>query len=389
MPPSSLGAAPAISEHALPAVAWHHVCAVLAVTSAMVGIHWDISWHRSIGRDAFWTPPHVAIYVCGVLAGIAAGYLILTETFGRRSSAAASVRVLGFRGPLGAFILAWGGVAMLTSAPFDDWWHNAYGLDVKIISPPHALLALGLLTVQAGALILVLGAMNRARGVAKDRLTALYLYVGGMMLVAEVAFLMERTDRSDMHSATFYRDIALAVPLVLVGVSTSTSRRWAATTMAGVFTVFQLLLLWILPLFPAAPKLGPVFFPVTHFVPPPFPLLLIVPAAAVDWGRARFGRWGVGWRGAIALGALFFSTYAAAQWLFADFLQTPTSRNWVFGTQYFGYDNRPWWANARNVFDLWETRGEFWLNAGLALALAIFTTWLGLGWGGWLRRIRR
>ncbi len=26
---------------------------------------------------------------------------------------------------------------MITSAPFDDWWHNAYGLDVKILSPPH------------------------------------------------------------------------------------------------------------------------------------------------------------------------------------------------------------------------------------------------------------
>ena len=33
---------------------------------------------------------------------------------------------------------------MLTSAPFDNWWHNAYGLDVKIVSPPHTLLILGI-----------------------------------------------------------------------------------------------------------------------------------------------------------------------------------------------------------------------------------------------------
>jgi len=32
---------------------------------------------------------------------------------------------------------------MLASAPFDDWWHNAYGLDVRIISPPHMVLAAG------------------------------------------------------------------------------------------------------------------------------------------------------------------------------------------------------------------------------------------------------
>ena len=33
---------------------------------------------------------------------------------------------------------------MITSAPFDNWWHEAYGLDVKILSPPHMLLAAGI-----------------------------------------------------------------------------------------------------------------------------------------------------------------------------------------------------------------------------------------------------
>ena len=50
-------------------VPWYIWCAVIAVTSAMVGTHWDIAWHRSIGRDTFWTPAHMAIYFAGVLAG--------------------------------------------------------------------------------------------------------------------------------------------------------------------------------------------------------------------------------------------------------------------------------------------------------------------------------
>ena len=130
----------------------------------MTGIHWDISWHRSIGRDTFWTPAHIDIYLCGVLAGISCGYLILSTTLRAafRRCASASVTLWGFRGPLGAFIAAWGGIAMLTSAPFDDWWHNAYGLDVKIISPPHMVLAAGIIAVHLGALILILGHMNRA-----------------------------------------------------------------------------------------------------------------------------------------------------------------------------------------------------------------------------------
>ena len=51
---------------------------------------------------------------------------------------------------------------MLTSAPFDNWWHNAYGLDVKIVSPPHTLLVIGVFGVEIGSLFLIMAAMNRA-----------------------------------------------------------------------------------------------------------------------------------------------------------------------------------------------------------------------------------
>src|SRR5580698_3006471 len=144
-------------------VPWYLWCGVLAITSASIGGAWDVSWHRSIGRDTFWTPAHMAIQACGVIAAIICGYLIMVNTFGRSAeSKAASVNVLGFRAPLGAFIAAWGGIAMITSAPFDNWWHAAYGLDVKIVSPPHTLLILGMRAVAVGILFLILAAMNRA-----------------------------------------------------------------------------------------------------------------------------------------------------------------------------------------------------------------------------------
>ena len=58
---------------------------------------------------------------------------IFGTTF-RKTSALRDVSagVWGFRGPLGAFLGAWGAATMVVSAPFDNWWHNAYGLDVKI-----------------------------------------------------------------------------------------------------------------------------------------------------------------------------------------------------------------------------------------------------------------
>src|ERR1700722_18835218 len=101
---------------------WYVWLCVLAVTSAIVGVIWDISWHRSIGRDTFWTPAHIAIYLCGVLAGVVSGFLILSTTFDRNSPLReSSVAMSQFHAPLGAFIAAWAGSARRVSASYDGW----------------------------------------------------------------------------------------------------------------------------------------------------------------------------------------------------------------------------------------------------------------------------
>lgn len=353
----------------------------------MIGIHWDISWHRSIGRDTFWTPAHMAIHLCGVLAGISCGYLIFSTTSRRNSLLRdCAVRVWGFRGPLGAFLSAWGGVAMLTSAPFDNWWHNAYGLDVKILSPPHMVLAVGIFAVHAGALILILGQMNRAQGVLRRHLQILFLYVGGMVLVCLSVLQMEITSRSAMHTAHFYRLVAMVAPPVLAGVARASKFKWAATAVAGVYTLFVLLIGWILPLFPAEPKLGPVYHNLTQFTPPEFPLLFVVPAFVLDLLWQRTGHWGI-WRQALVSGTVFLAVLAAVQWPFAGFLMTPAARNWFFGTKYFGYYVPATSLYARYRFFPAESR--FWQESAAALATAVVTTALGLTWGNWMQRIRR
>src|SRR5262249_3269963 len=134
-------------------------------TSIVIGILWDISWHRTIGRDTFWTPAHMAIYFGGVLGGLSCGWLVLRATFfATQEEQAAAVRLWGgLRGSLGAGVTIGGALAMLMSAPFDNWWHDAYGVDVKILSPPHTILALGMWGVVLGALMLVLREQNLAR----------------------------------------------------------------------------------------------------------------------------------------------------------------------------------------------------------------------------------
>jgi hypothetical protein len=366
------------------------VTAALAVTSAIFGAQWDIAWHRSIGRDTFWSPPHMAIYACGVLGALTAIVLTFRTTFAAKAPLRdTSVRVWGFRAPLGAFLMAWGGVAMLTSAPFDDWWHNAYGIDVKIISPPHAVLAAGIGTVGVGSLLLVLGCMNRAEGELRARLERVFLYMGGMLLGFAMVFLMERTDRTEMHTAMFYRDVALAAPLILTGIGRASGHKYGATVVAVVYSIFNLALLWIFPLVPATPKLGPVYYPVTHLVPPPFPLLLIVPALGMDLLARRAQGWSH-WKHALACGLVFVGLFLAVQWPFAELLMHPWSRNRIFGTIYFDYNTRPSWAGFQHRF--WHPRigmaeqALTWLSA---VVVSILGARLGLGWASWMKRVKR
>jgi hypothetical protein len=277
---------------------------------------------------------------------------------------------------------------MITAAPFDHWWHDAYGLDVKILSPPHMLLAAGILAVHLGALVLIAGNMNRAAEGLRERLQVLFLYIGGMILVCLMVLQMEITTRTAMHTVHFYRLVAMVAPLVLAGIARAIDFPWGAAAVSGVYTTFVLLMSWILPLFPAEPKLGPVYNHVVQFIPPEFPLLILVPAFALDLLWQRTPEWGA-WKQSVVSGSFFVAVFAAVQWPFADFLMAPAARNWVFGSGYLGYYVRPTSLYARHLFAGTETGAAFWTELALAFAIAICATRLGLAWGAWMRRIQR
>jgi hypothetical protein len=372
-----------------PGIPWYLWCSALAVTAAYVGGYWDISWHRSVGRDTFWSPPHMAIYACGVLAGLSSGYLILTTTFGRRAPLrGVSVRIWGFVGPLGAFISAWGGVAMLVSAPFDDWWHNAYGLDVKIISPPHMVLAAGFFGIEFGTVLLLLAFMNRSDDALQRPLQRLFLYVGGTVVCESLLLKMEYISRSEMHSALFYMVVMIGTPGVLVAIAVASRQRWACTIMAGVYTAFGLAFLWILPLVPAEPKLGPVYRQVTHLIPWEFPLLIMIPAFAIDLILRRSSAWRP-LVGGLVNGSVFLITFIAVQWPFANFLMTPLARNRLIGTAYMDYSTPPQSIYARYEFLHNESTQQFWQRMLVAALISFLTMWVALHAGRAMQKVRR
>jgi len=368
---------------------WPLYAVLFSSVAIVVGLIWDISWHRTVGRDTFWSPPHVLEQIAAIVAGSSCGWLVLQMTFaGRPVDQAAGVRFWGFRGPLGAWVCIWGTLMMIASAPFDNWWHNAYGLDVKIVSPPHMVLAWGMIAIQSGAMLTALARQNRASPDEQRRLGLLYAASAGILLTMHATVIMEYASfPNDMHSARFYRVTALGIPLILAATSRPSRLRWPATTTAAIYMSVVLVLMWTLQLFPAVPRLAPIYNPVTHMVPPPFPLLLVVPAIAIDLLTRRFtGR--SDWLLAPILGLTYVAVMLIAHWWWAEFLLTPSARNAVFAADQWDY-----------YVKLGDWRYQFWtaergfaeMARGIAIAagIAIISARLGLWIGRGMARVQR
>ena len=364
------------------------LAAAAGATSIVVGLLWDISWHRSIGRDTFWTPAHMAIYFGGLLAAAGVAPLILRATAADGPERRASVGIGPLRGPLGAWVMLWGAAAMVASAPFDNWWHDAYGLDVRVISPPHAVLAAGMIGVVSGAMLLTLSVQNGANALDLPASGTLYAWASGVLVTLAATFIVEYTFPLHQHGWLFYAITGAVFPLFLVATARASRLTFAATRAAAIYMAIMAAMDWVLPLFPAQPRLGPIYNPITRMVPFCFPLLIVFPALALDLLLSR-------WKPrsntllAAALGLAFAGVFLLVQWPFASFQMTPASRNWFFlGDRYWSYwfhPDYPWRYNFQGgPADHLTVRG-----IGIAALLAIASARAGLAAGSWMRRVRR
>ncbi len=371
---------------------WYGRLVALGATLILAGIVWDISWHSAIGRDTFWTPAHICIHLGGTLGGFVCGWLVLRATFfGGAEQGAGSVRLWGFRGPLGAWVTIWGALAMLTSAPFDNWWHDAYGLDVKILSPPHSILAAGMYFHVAGALLLLLGVQNRAADPARPAGRWLFVYSAGILICLAAIMATEESLPNKHHNATFYAISCGIYPLFLIAPARAARVRFPATTIAGVYMGLTCAAVWILPLFPATPMLAPIYNPVKAMVPPMFPLVLVAPALAIDLLLLAF-RHRSGWKADLAFAACaalgFGSVFMAVQWNFSKFLISPEASNAVFaGSRFFTFADRP----GPHWHSFWGTQAHPLAPENLAwiVGLALFSAVAGTMLGNWMRQVKR
>jgi hypothetical protein len=153
------------------------------------------------------------------------------------------------------------------------------------------------------------------------------------------------------------------------------------------------LTIWTLQLFPAQPKLAPIYNVVTHMVPPEFPLLLVLPALAIDLLVQGFGR-GHDWLLGAAAGISFLAVLCVVQWYFGQFLLSPAARNFFFGADQWAYMVKPgpwqyrFWQVPRDAVGNVDV---FAMAHGLAIAgiIAVASARVGLWWGSGMSRVMR
>jgi hypothetical protein len=367
----------------------HLTAVVIGATSILIGIIWDISWHRTIGRDTFWTPAHMAVYFGGTLAGLSCGARVLWDSFGRRDVADDGVRIWRyFTGPIGGWICIWGALAMLTSAPFDDWWHNAYGLDVEILSPPHVVLLVGIGGILIGAQAMAASAQNKAE--SSSLYNSIFIVSSGVLTAMAAIAITDYTFPSRTHSSIFYIVTGGVFPAILVAAARGSQLRWPATLTALVYMGIMAAQVWILPLIAGTPLLGPIGHEVTQMVPLPFPVLLIVPGIAIDLVLQRRADKNA-WVTSLILGVCFVAAMAAAQWPFGALLVSEVGRSAWFGGAHDSYQvPAEYLVGPRQMWTDGVSTGATLLStATWGVLAATLSARLGMARGAWLRRVVR
>ena len=372
----------------------------LASVFTVIGIMWDISWHTTIGRDAFLSPPHLLIYLGAIFGGLFSGIQVLWNTFAAPAETKKTlVKIWGFfYSSLGALFCIWGAVAMLTSAPFDDWWHNAYGLDVVIISPPHSLLGLGMMFLQFGACVSISKYLNKVQDVSTDDdyrlrqrkiLRILFVITAASLISMLCIFATDYIDRRQQHTAGFYQIATIVLLLFLPAFGRELRLKYGMTLITIAYFFIIAITNWILQLAPAVPKLGPILNPVTHLQALQFPLLLFIPAFVMD--VVMYKSKSNDWVKAAMLSTIFVLLLLAVQYPFSQFLFTsPLARNWFFGSEAWYYGASPDWAY-RYKYQPNELTNLPSLLRGLGIAIlaGFFICRLSLRWGNWLKSIQR
>lgn len=241
------------------------VLVALALTGfllALFGVYWDDAWHTDKGRDAFLAPPHIALY-----AGISLTGAVLS-LWGCLAARAGGLRAALRHPPL--VVAGVGAVITLAGAPADNAWHEAFGRDAVIWSPPHMLGVAGTLAIAAG---LLLGLAPQAH--TRWRAFAAVVAAAAVVAVSAIPVLEYETDVPQYDDAFYLPALAAGAAFSLGLVRLALPLRWAAAGAALAYSAIMILIATIL---------------LVAGMPEPLVPLLVFPAIVLDLAAGRLRR---------------------------------------------------------------------------------------------------
>jgi len=219
---------------------------LLCSLAGELGLAWDVQWHRSVGRDAFLTPPHALLYASTGVAGLVCLGVVLWRTQLARQTPRASaqaeqsddeVTVFGvFRAPLGIVVAGFGALTTALAAPLDNYWHELYGVDVALWAPFHLMGLLGGIIRDFGLLYLAASLVVRAprsRAAHAAVLLAGAFQVATFLNVVQPGQVLYPTLHVGPLEVMDYPVLlALLVPGMLLAVRGGDRRAWSASGLA-------------------------------------------------------------------------------------------------------------------------------------------------------------
>ena len=265
---------------------------------AMVGLYWDVAWHIDLGRDKeVLSPPHLLILTS--LTGLI-GVALLTIATATATGADVRLRLGRWRLPWSALLLLAFRVGGLAAFVLDALWHEAYGVDVTLLSPPHlGLLASG--SLSAIALWLMLAEGRPRPGGVTGLGRALHV-----MTLASVLIGLSTYQAEYDYGVPLFPVVLLPVLVIAAAGLGLTTARLALGRGGALATVVVFLVL--------RGALAPVIGGLGHVMPR---TALYLPAAlAVELAAWRFGT-EERLRFALASGALLATVGLAGEWAWA------------------------------------------------------------------------
>jgi hypothetical protein len=201
----------------------------------VIGFYWDVAWHIDNGRDQqLFTPSHVMILVG--LGGLiyAAGIAVL---FASIEKARTAIKIGFLHIPWSAVLLTALGIGGVTAFPIDALWHNTYGIDVTLWSPPHIQLVV---SGSLGTIALWL-MLAEARPWAEPTLLgkSINILTAGTVLVG-MSTLQGEFDYGVPQFQVLYLPILI---MIAAGFTLLAARRalgpWGAVKVVGVYLVLR------------------------------------------------------------------------------------------------------------------------------------------------------